>query len=82
MPKIDFNKLWACNIGNPILVFGNEWGYRLNVNHPAVNPLYIRYKKEVLKTREAFPISDSERLDFEDKAIPYLIRNGFLKYEI
>lgn len=82
MPKIDFNRLWACNVGNPILVFGNEWGYRLNVNNEVIRPLYDRYKTEVLKTRLEFPISDSGRLEFEDKAIFYLIRNGFLKYEI
>lgn len=51
MPKIDFNRLWACNVENPILVFGNEWGYRLNVNNEVVRPLYDRYKTEVLKTR-------------------------------
>lgn len=82
MPKIDFNRLWACNVGNPMLVFGNEWGYRLNVNNEVIRPLYDRYKTEVLKTRLEFPISDSERLDFEDKAILHLIRKGFLKYEI
>ena len=82
MPKIDFNRLWACNVGNPMLTFGNEWGYRLNVNNEVIRPMYDRYKTEVLKTRLEFPISDSERLDFGDRIIPYLVRNGFLKYEI
>ena len=64
-----------------MLTFGNEWGYRLNVNHPVVNSLYNEYRVK-RNQPHGFPFSDSERLDFEDKAIPYLIRNGFLKYEI
>lgn len=82
MPKIDFNRLWACNIRNPMLNFGDKYRYRLNVNHSVIRPLYDRYKTEVLKTRLEFPISDSERMEFEDKVIPYLIAKGFLKYEI
>ena len=82
LPKIDFNRLWSCNIGNPLLIFGNEYGYRLNINHEVIRPLYDKYKREVLNTpRAEFPISDRERIEFEDKLIPYLIRKGYLKYE-
>lgn len=63
-----------------MLLYENKYGYRLNINHPIVNPLYRKYKKEVLKTRESFPISDKDRLKFEDKAIVYLICKGYLKY--
>lgn len=65
-----------------MLIFGCKYGYRLNVNHEVIRSLYDKYKREVLNTRAEFPISDRERLEFEDKIILYLIRKGFLKYEI
>lgn len=40
---------------------GNKYGYKVNVNHPQIQPLYEQFKKE-LKT----PIlSDMERFQFE-----------------
>ena len=40
---------------------GNKYGYKVNVNHPQVQPLYEQFKKK-LKT----PIlSDRERFQFE-----------------
>ena len=38
---------------------GNPYGYRLNLRHPLVQKLYDRYK---------------ERLDFEERVIPWLER--------
>lgn len=64
-----------------MLLIGNKYGYRLRISHPLIYPLFVRYKKEVLKTREQFPISDKERLDFEDETIINLINEGYLKYE-
>ncbi len=78
---INFNKLCFLNCGNSMLIIGDRYGYRLNVNHPFINLLYVKYKTEVLKTRAEFPISDRERLRFEDKTIIKLIENGWLKYE-
>lgn len=41
---------------------GNKYGYKVNVNHPQIQPLYEQFKKE-LKT----PIlSDRERFQFEN----------------
>lgn len=78
---INYNKLCFMNAGNNVLLIGNKYGYRLNINHPVINPLYKAYKRKILKTSEVFPISDKERLRFEDEAILYLIRKGYLKYE-
>lgn len=78
---INFNKLCFWNAGNGMLLIGDRYGYRLNVNNPFINRLYIKYKTEVLKTRAEFPISDEQRLQFEDKALIYLIHKGYLKYE-
>lgn len=44
---------------------GNKYGYKVNVNHPQIQPLYEQFKKE-LKT----PIlSDKERFEFESMII-------------
>lgn len=64
-----------------MLAIGNPYGYRLNVNHPIIDSLYRKHKREVLKIQEAFPMSDKERLEFEDKAIVHLVHKGALKYE-
>lgn len=44
--------------------FDNPYGYKLNVNHPEILPLFNRYKRwKGVPINE--PISDSERLAFE-----------------
>lgn len=78
---INYNKLCYLNCGTGMLLIGNKYGYRLNINHEIIRPLYDKYKREVLNTHLEFPISDRERIEFEDKAILYLIRKGYLKYE-
>lgn len=42
----------------------NPYGYRVNVNHPAVLPLYRRFKRWK-GINPMFPLSDAERLEFE-----------------
>ena len=43
----------------------NPYGYRLNVSDPEIKPLYDRYKK--WKDIPVWcPLSDKERLEFED----------------
>ncbi len=55
----------------PMFCGSNKYGYKLNINHPFINKIYNRYKKaNNLSTR--FPLSDSERLDFETATIDYL----------
>lgn len=42
----------------------NKYGYRVNIAHPAVAPLYERFKawKNIPRCQ---PMSDAERLEFE-----------------
>lgn len=49
----------------------NPWGYKLNVNHPTINELYRRYK--VWKGYAPnFPLSDKQRIEFENYILPKL----------
>ena len=49
------------NDNDSIYAKPNKYGYKLNVNHPQIQPLYERYKK---KLGEKI-LSDSQRLNFE-----------------
>lgn len=42
----------------------NKYGYRVNIAHPAVAPLYERFRRWKGIPRN-FPMSDAERLEFE-----------------
>ena len=39
----------------------NKYGYKININHPKIKPLYEKYKKKI----GAIILSDQERGDFE-----------------
>lgn len=39
----------------------NKYGYKINVNHPQIRPLYERYKRHI----KAIILSDAERFEFE-----------------
>lgn len=39
----------------------NKYGYKINVNHPKIKPLYEKYKRHI----KAIILSDAERLEFE-----------------
>lgn len=54
---------------------GNPYGYRLNLRHPLVQKLYYRYKERMGISRST-PLSDEERLDFEERVIPWLKDRG------
>lgn len=43
----------------------NKHGYRVNVNHPKINALLRRYKRWK-GIRQTEPLSDKERLEFEN----------------
>lgn len=43
---------------------GNPWGYRYNINHPKIRELMQRYR--VWKGIAMRPMTDAERLDFEN----------------
>lgn len=56
----------------------NKYGYKLNVNHPAVRPLYERFKRwKGIPDND--PPSDEERKEFEDYAMPYLTKRQIKK---
>lgn len=45
-----------------IYALSNKYGYRININHPQIKPMYERYKQKI----GAIILSDSERLQFEE----------------
>ena len=51
--------------GQPMFMFDNPYGYLVNVNHPLIQPLYYRFKQWKGIPRR-FPLSDEERLEFEN----------------
>ena len=54
-----------------IFITGNKYGYKVNVNHPQIQPLYERFK-EKMKT----PIlSDRQRFYFENIIISMFGKN-------
>ena len=50
----------------------NKYGYKVNINHPSVRPLYERYKELVGE----FILSDAQRFDFEQKFFMMLERKN------
>ncbi len=46
---------------NSVYAPENKYGYKINVNHPKIKPLYDEYKKRV----RAIILSDKERFEFE-----------------
>lgn len=57
----DALKLGGITPNDSIYAKENKYGYKLNVNHPQILPLYERYKK---KLGEKI-LSDTQRLTFE-----------------
>lgn len=53
----------------------NPYGYRLNIAHPLVRPLYDRYKAWIGVGTNT-PLSDRERFEFEEMVIPILERKA------
>lgn len=64
----DAKRLGAMSDNDSIYARPNSYGYRINVNHPKIKPLYEKYKKKY----GIMIMSDSERTDFENKLILYL----------
>ncbi|HIR02540.1 MAG TPA: hypothetical protein IAD34_00515 [Candidatus Scatovicinus merdipullorum] len=61
--QMEHNSIWALD---------NPYTYRVNINHPKIQPLFERYKQ--WKGVPIWcPLSDSERFEFER----YIIRNIF-----
>lgn len=62
----------------PMFNNNNPYGYRLNVNHPFIRKIYLRYKAK-LGVVERVPLSDSQRFEFEEVTINYLKEKGIVK---
>lgn len=58
----------------PLSVYtqNNPYGYKVNINHPSVNPIYQRYKQHIGVPMH-YPLSDNQRADFERYILPRLI---------
>lgn len=57
----DALKLGGTTQNNSIFAPPNKYGYKININHPQIKPLYERYKSSI----KAKILSDAERFDFE-----------------
>ena len=57
----DALKLGATTQNDSIFALPNKYGYKININHPQIKPLYERYKSSI----KAKILSDAERFDFE-----------------
>lgn len=64
----------------PLFCSPNKYGYRLNVNHPLINKIYKRYKKKNNIARR-IPLSDKQRLEFEQVTLDYLKEKGIVGTE-
>ena len=50
----------------------NQYGYKININHPSIRPMYDRYKD---KLGERI-LSNAQRLDFEKLIYKLLEKKG------
>lgn len=62
----------------PMFNNNNPYGYKLNVNHPLIRKIYLRYKAK-LGIVPRVPLSDSQRFEFEEVTIKYLKEKGIVK---
>jgi len=56
---------------NSIFAPNNKYGYKININHPRIRPLYERFKD---KAGEQI-LSDKQRVDFEMIILKMIERN-------
>lgn len=71
-PKVD--------IFSGIFMRANSSGYRVQINHPEIHPLYKRYHafKHIPPTQ---PLSDEERFEFEDYMVEHFTNIAYKYYE-
>lgn len=60
---------------NTIYAAENKYGYRINITHPKIEPLYKRYKKWK-GIADWCPLSDAERFEFESYILKREVENG------
>ena len=58
----------------------NKYGFRLNINHPYINKLYLRFKASK-GIGINFPLNDIDRREFEVVVIERLQKKGLLPTE-
>lgn len=58
------------DILDEIILLNNKYGYKVNISHPKIKPLYQRFKKWK-NIPNWCPLSDDERLEFES----YILKN-------
>lgn len=63
-----------------IYASNNKYGFRLNVNHPYINKLYLRFKASK-GVGINFPLNDIDRREFEVVIIENLQKKGLLPTE-
>lgn len=51
----------------------NKWGYHVNITHPVAAYFFEEYKKEI--GAGAFPVSDTERFDYERRFFNWIANN-------
>lgn len=56
------------NNNDSIYAHENKYGYKININHPKIKPIYEKYKKKYA----IIIMSDTERLQLEQKLLEYL----------
>ena len=68
----DAQKLGMCREEESIFAKPNKYGYKINVNHPKIRPLYERYKEKVGERI----LSDRQRRHFELLIFELIERRG------
>ena len=57
----------------PLILFDNPYGFRLNVYHPKIAPIYERFKAK-RGISPIFPVDDADRREFEAIMLEYLYK--------
>ena len=69
------NLSWHNSVSkNTIYAAENKYGYRINITHPKIEPLYKRYKKWK-GIADWCPLSDAERSEFENYILKREVEN-------
>ena len=67
----EYSEKAGLQVEDKIICEPNKYGYRVNINHPKIKPLYERFKR----SRKAIILSDRERLEFESIIISKVKRS-------
>lgn len=57
-----------------MFLHNNPYGFKLNVYHPSLHPLYERYKNSKGLSKR-YPVGDAERIEFENYIFAYWRKN-------